>query len=125
VLLDNEHEPPASVIVTTLPLPDPVAEHDENPVGRPIVGLVGIENAELKVTASVSPEERRLPEGPFVKATVQVVFVAPATWDEPEKLTLATDAANAGVASRIPAANRPTSNTVPTRIRRDHPAGRR
>ena len=58
LLLDNEHEPPARVIVTTLLTPDPVAVQLEKPVGNPIAGVVGIENAGLKVTVSVPPEER-------------------------------------------------------------------
>jgi hypothetical protein len=71
--------PPDAVAVG---VPDPV-----NPDSKATVGLAGIVNDDGNVTVIVLPDPKA-PEALEVNPTVQVVPVAPATKDEPEKVTL-------------------------------------
>jgi hypothetical protein len=80
---------PCNVIVTTPPMAVAVAPPDPvNPDTREMRGLVGIPNDAGKVTVICCPETRA-PLGLDVNPMVQTVPVAPATWDEPTKVTLA------------------------------------
>jgi hypothetical protein len=54
----------------------------------------------------------------LLNPTVQVVFVAPATCDEPRKVTLETFDAEAGVTPRTPRPAATTTNAMPARPRR-------
>src|SRR5580658_3721633 len=105
---------PFKVIVTTPPVAVAVAPPDPvNPVNRAMVGAAGMVNDDGKVTVMVFPATRA-PVAPVVNPIVQVVPVAPPTWDEPEKVTLASpvmttlDAGETAVASAVVA----TENVV-------------
>lgn len=86
VALASAHEAPARVTVTTVPVVDPVAVHELKPVGVLTVGVAGMVKPAGKLAVTVPPvASDPLPE--LVKATVQVVPVAPATWLDPVKAT--------------------------------------
>jgi hypothetical protein len=98
VLLASAHPLP-SVMATVEPVVVAVAFGVEvqpvNPTPSVITGCKGIPNAELNTTVMRSPASRA-PLALEVKPTVQVVFVAPATIDDPAKLTPAIPAMTTG-----------------------------
>ena len=92
VLAGREHEPPASVTVTTLFAPrDAVAVHDVNPVRLETVGVAGIVKLSSKSIVMVlfGLVPVRAPTALDLKPTVQFA-VSPVPWGEPLKLTLLT-----------------------------------
>src|SRR5436190_4758289 len=105
VLFAIEQVPPlfARVIVTTIPVVDPVPEQCDAEVRgarNAMVGVAGITNplpgTVGKVTKIWFPLPRALPLGePKVKLAVQVVADAPATCEDPENDTAVIEPAAA------------------------------
>jgi hypothetical protein len=120
---------PFNVIVTTpeadvaVAPPDPV-----NPLTSTMAGAPGIPNDDGKVAVMWFPATKAPPGELLLKSTVQVVPVAYATCEEPVKLTVDTDVAPAGRASRVapkPPASKPNTRATGTnRLKRGEPSCR-
>src|SRR6266508_6338931 len=93
VLFGSEQETPLRVIVTVVPVREPVAVQELKPVPSVIVGDAGTVKPELKTTVIVPPEASA-PVELVVKPTVQVDR-APPVWGEPLNVTLETLVAGA------------------------------
>ncbi len=77
-------------MVTTAPVAEPVAEQPLKPPVKPIVGVGETTKAGLNVTVTV-PWLASAPKALLLRPTVQVAFVAPATCEEPLKVTVLTE----------------------------------
>ena len=90
VRLLSAHVPPlfARVIVTTVPVAAPVAEHNWKPVPSVIVGVAGTVNAESKVTVMVLPVASA-PTADGVKPTAHEAVLL-GVWGVPAKVTAVT-----------------------------------
>jgi len=112
--LPNVQPEPVRFIVTVWPLLDPVVGGvvQVNPAPRVTAGEAGMRKPAANVTEMVSASVRAVAG---VKDTVQVVFVAPATIEDPLKVTPDTVAADAGRASKAaprPPASKPSANAI-------------
>jgi hypothetical protein len=103
VLFASAHDAPASVTVTVVPEPAPVAVQFENPLPSTIVGVAGTAKPALKPTV-IAPPAASAPLELVVKPTVQSER-APPVCGEPEKETpvtgLAITIAEAGFAAAV------------------------
>ncbi len=88
VLFGSEQETPLRVIVTVVPVREPVAVQELKPVPSVIVGDAGTVKPELKTTVIVPPEASA-PVELVRKPTVQVDR-APPVWGEPLNVTFET-----------------------------------
>ncbi len=114
--LPNVQTEPVRSITTVWPLVDPVVGGvvQVNPDPRVTAGEAGMTKPSANVTEMVSASVKAV-NG--VNETVQVVFVAPATIEEPLKVTPDTVPAHAGRASRAaptPPASKPSATAIGT-----------